>query len=319
MPKNNHSANEEHQHMNANLYEVLDVAESATAKEISKAYKTLARKLHPDVNPDNAEAEERFKHVTAAYDVLGDEAKRAEYDQFRSMVGSGFPGGDSTRRSSGSGAGRSGPNGFGPGAPTQAASMEDLLAQMFGANNPFGDGYGGDAEPFHSGPVSRMTTTVTLDFVEALRGVDITVHTPAGPVPISVPAGINEGAHMLVRTDNGDLLVQFDIRSHDQFGRDGADLTLDVPIAFTEAALGAKITVPTFDGKNVTLKVPAGTPTGRTFRVAGRGVKHADGRTGDLLVRVQIAVPTELSDDQKAALESLASLTDLIDHPNRLR
>jgi len=294
--------------MNTDLYEVLDVAEGATAKEISKAYKALARELHPDVNPDDAEAEERFKQVTAAYDVLGDEAKRAEYDQFRSMVGSGFP------RSGFSGAG-----GFGPGAPTQAASMEDLLAQVFGGNSPFGNGVGADAGPFSAGAFSRMTTTVTLDFVEALRGVDITVQTPAGPVPIAVPAGIDEGAHMLVRTDNGDLLVQFDIRSHDQFGRDGADLTLDVPIAFTEAVLGSKITVPTFDGKNVTLKVPAGTPNGRTFRVRGRGVKHADGQVGDLMVCVQIAVPTELTDAQQEALEALAAASDSIDHPNRLR
>lgn len=273
-----------HDQINSDLYDVLGVSHDATAKEISKAYKALAREFHPDVNQE-AEAEERFKQITAAYDVLGDETKRAEYDQFTSMVGPGF-GADSAHHA------RSG-----YGNPMSGISMEDLLGQMFAGNSgsPFGADFG---------PVS---TTVTLDFEEAVRGTTVMLQTASGPFAVPTPAGVNDGAQMLVRTNEGDVLVAFSVRPHASFGREGDNLTLVHTVPFTTMCLGGRMTVQTLEGKSVTLRIPEGTPSGRTFRIPGRGVNADDRGAGDLLVRVAAEIPTELNDAQRDALAAFVA------------
>lgn len=296
------------QALNTDLYDVLGVPSDATAAEITAAYRRLARELHPDVRPDDPEATERFKEVSAAYDVLGDADKRAEYDQFRSMVGSGF---------SGEGFGSRGPGFTSHG---DAVDLEDLLGGLFGDRfESFGGGNGFRDRP-RRGP--DAIARVPVSFVDAVRGtkVDLTVPTGDGErsVPVTIPAGTDTGDVIRVPGVGGagvnggpagDLLVEVVVGSHPRFGRSGSDLTTSVTVDFPEAALGGTVEVPTLDG-SVKIKVPAGTQPGRVMRVRGRGIRSR-GHTGDLLVTVDVAVPTELNDDQRAAVEVLrAALED---------
>jgi len=285
--------------MNTDLYEVLGVAKDATAKEITKTYKMLARELHPDVNPDDAAAEDRFKAVTAAYDVLGDADKRAEYDEFRSiMERGGF---------------RSGPTG--PGAAS-ASDIEDLIAQMMGGRT---SGFGGFGQsPF--GQRQRPATliaNVAISFTDAVRGTTITLDAPDGPIHVAIPAGVEDGAQIVVAREQEQIVVQVAVGTDARFGRSGPNLTLTTPISMTEAALGATVRVPTFDGRPVGIKVPAGTPHGRTFRVAGKGIA-TETKTGDLLVTVEITTPTDITDEQRELLRQLADIEVPIVHANRV-
>jgi len=289
--------------LNKDLYEILGVAADASTKDISKAYKRLAKSLHPDINPGDTEAEERFKAITDAYDILGDEDKRAQYDEFQKMVGDGFTG-EGFGGYGGPGAGQS----YGG-----ASSMEDLLSQMFGgAAGGFGGGPGGS----NFGGRPTAMAALTIPFETAVNGGDISVQTADGPLTVRIPAGADSGTQLLAPGPNGDLLIELTVAPHSRFGRSGVNLTIEVPLSVTEAALGTRLKVPTFGGKPVTLKVPAGTPAGRTFRVSGRGV-NANGKKGDLLVTVQVHVPTDLTDDQQKAMEALAAVLPTVTHPNR--
>lgn len=289
-----------HDQMNTDLYAVLGIAPDATASEISKRYKALARELHPDVSTENG-AEDRFKEVTAAYDVLGDEDKRAEYDQFRSMVGGGFSDGSFT--------------GFGSDGGFRGGSggLDDLIGQMF-AQQASAPRRGAD-----------LRASARIDFADAVRGTTLTFDGPGGSITAQVPAAIESGQTFVVAGagaaganggPSGDLLIDVTVAPDARFGRRKLNLTIDVPISFTEAALGAKIKVPTFDGQAVTIKIPAGTPNGRTFRVAGRGIETA-ATTGDLLVSVTIDVPDSLTDEQRAAIEAYAATESPRNHINR--
>jgi molecular chaperone DnaJ len=293
------------------FYALLGVSKSASADEIKKAYRKLAMQYHPDKNPEKA-SEDKFKEIGEAYSVLSDTSKRAEYDKLRDAMASGyggFPGG-----------GRVHVQDFGFG---EEFDVEDLLSQLFGRMGGFGDASG-----FRVGRGGRVQTmprrgrdvetTVSLSFEEAARGAErkIRVDLPTGrrDVTVKIPAGIADGKRIRVRSrgetpaqggESGDLFVRVNVRPHEFFGRRGDDVTLTLPITFTEAALGADVKVPTLDGP-VTLKVPPGTSSGRTFRLRGRGIKRADGSASDLLATVQVAVPEKLSKKQKELVAQLA-------------
>ncbi len=357
-------------------YAVLGVPSDADQKAVTKAYRALARKLHPDANPGDSAAEERFKEVSSAYDVVGDPEKRKEYDEVRALAarGGGF-----------------GPGGFGPGGfDGQTVNVGDLgdLGSIFG--NLFGRGAGGRGP---GGPAGRrpvrgadLEAGLHLSFADAVDGITTAVRiladavcstchgdgarpgtTPTtcpqcsgqgvvaedqGPfsfstpcprcggrgsiipdpcptcggsgverrpreVKVRIPAGVTDGTRIRVRGrgapgrdggDAGDLFVVCRVAPHELFRVKGTNLVLTVPVTFAEAALGADIAVPTLHGGMVTVRIPAGTPTGRTFRVRGRGVPAKAG-PGDLLVTVEVAVPTRLTAAQRKAVEELGALT----------
>lgn len=265
-------------------YALLGVPETASEQDVTRAYRRLARELHPDVNPDKPDAEDRFKEVSAAYDVLGDPAKRKEYDELRRL-----------QREPRSG-GQEAASGF----RVQFTDFDD----MGDIGDLFGDLFGRATRPRRGRDVE---TEVSLDFDEAVKGAERKV----GKATVRIAAGIEDG--QLIRVPGqggegaeggprGDLYVTVRVRPHPLFGRLGKHLTLRIPVTFAEATLGADIKVPTLDGDAVTLRLPAGTPSGRTLRVRGRGVPGG----GDLLVTVEVAVPRRLTEEQRRAVEALA-------------
>ena len=297
-------------------YQVLGVDRGASPKEISAAYRRLAKRHHPDNNPGDAAAEARFKDISEANTVLSDPEQRKQYDEARELLSQGtFVGG--------------------PSGGAQYVRIDDLgdLADLFGGGlfgglgDLFGVGgeraAGGAARPSARGAGRRgprrggdIETEVSLSFHEAVQGTTRTlqVEGPEGrrQVLVRIPAGVNDGSRIRLRGQGqpgsqggpaGDLYVRLHAAAHPLFARSGRDLKVQVPLAFTEAALGADIAVPTLDGK-VTLRVPPGTAGGRTFRVKGKGVATAEG-TGDLLVTVEVTVPDHLSDEARALLEQL--------------
>ena len=279
-------------------YGVLGVSSTASPKEITKAYRKLARSHHPDAKGGN---EERFKEVSAAYDVLGDDAKREEYDEARRI-------------------GPSAAGGFASGADGFNVHFDDFddLSGMFG--NLFGRG--------QRGPVSMrgvdQETRIHLGFRDAIDGATTNVLLGGAAdgdrrqVKVRIPPGVDNGQRIRLAGKggagrnggpNGDLYVVVEVAPDSMFGRKGKHLTLVIPVTFPEAALGSEIKIPTYDHSTVTLKIPAGTKSGTTFRVKGRGVATTKS-TGDLLVTVEIAVPAELSPKERAAIEALSEVTD---------
>lgn len=281
-------------------YAVLGVSSSASSKEITKAYRKLARTHHPDASGGN---EDRFKEVSAAYDVLGDQTKRTDYDEAR-RLGPSAVGGFA-----------SGPDGFN-------VHFEDFddLSGIFG--NLFGKNQGAR----RSVPMRGVDqeTRIHLGFRDAIDGVITTVGlgtNAAGErrqAKVRIPAGVDNAQRIRVAGKggsgrnggpNGDLFVVVEVADDAMFGRKGQHLTLSVPVTFPEAALGSEIKIPTYDHSTVTLKVPPGTKSGTTFRVKGRGIDTPKA-TGDLLVTVEIAVPSELNPKERAAIEALNEVTD---------
>lgn len=288
-----------------NYYAILGVPESATDKDITKAYRKLARELHPDKNPGDAAAEERFKEVSSAYEVLEDTEARAKYDEVRRLGPMGAMGGAG---------GPGGPGGFSFDFGG-ASDLGDLLGSMFGGGG--GGGFAGARTRPMRG--RDQEAQITLDFEEAVRGVTmpVTVGSATGPrqITVRIPAGVDDGQRIRLRGQGGagmnggpagDLFVIVRVEPHEVFGREGHHMTLTVPVTFAEAALGADIKVPTFDGEPVRLRLPAGTQSGRTFRVKGRGVVTSKS-TGDLLVTVEVVVPTKLSTAERKALEAFSA------------
>jgi molecular chaperone DnaJ len=353
-------------------YGTLGVASTATAKEITSAYRKLAKKNHPDANPGKEEA---FKEISAAYDVLGDPERRKEYDEVRAMgpMAGGFPGG------------------FGGGGGTtfrvdDVGDLGDIFGGLFGRGRRGGGATGGPQRG------ADVEAELHLSFEDAVKGIttsvnvttDVRCHTCHGsgaapgtqpmtcpqcggtgslqdnqglfslsqicprcsgrgtiigtPCPtchgsgnerrnrtvkVRIPPGVEDVQRIRVKGrgaagrnggPSGDLYVVVRVDRHNLFGRRGRNLTLTVPVSFAEAALGTTLTVPTLEGP-VTLKVPSGTPSGRTFRVKGRGVPGDKKRgNGDLLVTVEVAVPAKLSEEQRAAIERL---TEVLEPPAR--
>lgn len=359
-------------------YAVLGVPSDASDKDIGRAYRKLAKQYHPDANAGDKDAEERFKEISAAHDVLGDAGKRKEYDQVREMVASGV-----------------GPGGFGSpfGGPGgfqnvrfedvgDVGGLGDLLGNLFGGRGSRGARARGPVGPQRG---QDLETELHLEFLDAVHGVttsvSITSEAPCsvcggsgakpgtlpetcgtcggsgavavdqGPfsfsqvcptcsgrgtvvkdkckqcrgrgvevrprtVKVRVPAGVDDGQRIRVKGRGtpglnggpaGDLYVVVHVHPHPIFGRSGRnDLTVKVPITFAEAALGAQVKVPTLDAP-VTVKVPPGTQSGKTVRVRGRGIQRASGDPGALLVTFDVVVPTELDDDARQAVETLAT------------
>ena len=366
------------------FYAVLGVSKDAAADEIKKKYRKLAREFHPDKNPGNKDAEERFKGVSEAYDVLSDDAKRKEYDEARAL----FAGGGYSRGNFGASGGN----------PQYNVNMDDLFGEDTGG---FGDFLGGIFNRRGgSGPRSRqprrgadLESSLTLSFDDALDGVTVPLRlssdapctschgtgAKAGTVPrmcptcdgsgqttrnaggfafadpcvtckgrglyvddpcptchgsgrglstrvvqARIPAGVKNGARIRLKGKgaagerggpNGDLLVDISIAPHSVFARKADNITVTVPVTFTEMALGGEIAVPVPRGGSVTVKVPAGTANGRTFRVRGKGIRRKDGTNGDLLVSVDVKVPESLSNQAREALQQYAEQTT--DHDPR--
>ena len=293
------------------FYAVLGVDKSISEKELQKKYHKLAHKYHPDSNPDNPEAEAKFKEVSEAYSVLSDPDQRAEYDQIRAMSQGGAR---FTAGGAGAGGfedvfgGMFGGQGFGGGAGHggqrfgRGASYEDIFS-MFG---------GGASASFGPQPGRDVNASTTIDFLSAVQGDTVTLQGPAGTSKVRIPAGVDDGKKIRVRGKGepspnggprGDLMLTVHVRPHPVFERDGKHLRVKVPVTITEAALGGTIEVPTLGGSPVKLKVQPGTPSGRVLRVKGRGVPMKSG-TGDLLAEVQIVVPSHLTKAQAQALEA---------------
>lgn len=288
-------------------YKVLGVPESADQTEITKAYRKLARQLHPDANPGDSAAEERFKEVSVAYDVLGDEDRRKQYDQVRRMgpLGGAF---------GGQGAGGF-PGGGGGFDLNDMGDLGDILGSVLGGGL-FGGGGGGRAAPRQRG--ADQEAKLRISFREAIDGVDtkvdVTDRTGSRPIRIRVPAGVESGKKIRLKGKGapghnggppGDLIVRLDVATDDVFGRKGKHLTIVVPVTFAEAAMGADIDVPTLTGETKTLRIPAGTSSGRKFRIKGEGVAAL---SGDLLVQIEVHVPAALPDEARKHLEAYAAL-----------
>ncbi|MDT0309741.1 molecular chaperone DnaJ [Streptomyces sp. DSM 44917] len=359
-------------------YKVLGVPKDATEAEIKKAYRKLARENHPDANTGDARAEERFKSVTEAYDVLGDAKRRKEYDEARALFG---------------------PGGFrpGPGSGQFGFDLGDLFnggGQPGAAPGAAGAGFGGIGDVFgglfnRGGGTGRpqprrgqdIESEVTLSFTEAVSGATVPLRmsssaackacsgtgdkngtprvcptcvgtgqvsrgggggfsltdpctdcrgrgliaddpctvcrgsgraTSSRTMQVRIPAGVSDGQRIRLRGKgapgerggpSGDLNVVVHVDAHPVFGRRGDNLTITVPVTFPEAALGGEIKVPTLGGPPVTLKLPPGTPGGLTMRARGKGAVRKDGTRGDLLVTIEVAVPRDLGETARKALE----------------
>src|ERR1700760_3758721 len=375
-------------YLEKDYYKVLGVPKTAKADEIKSSYRKLARKYHPDTNKGDRDAEERFKEISEAHDVLSDEKKRKEYDEARSLFG-GF-------RAPGTGRpGQPGQGGFGfdlgdlfgggagggtAGGGGGAGGVGDILGGLFGG----GGRAGTQARPRRGADVETETT---MSFSDAVDGVTVPLKlTGDGPCPVChgtgakagtvpkvcptcegtgqssrnlgnfafqepcktcrgrglvvedpctscnggghaastrtiqarIPAGVADGQRIKLRGKGapggrggpaGDLYVRVHVSPHPVFGRSGGNLTVTVPVTVPEAALGADIKVPSHKGAPVTVKIPAGTPNGRTFRVRGKGVRRSDGTYGDLLVTVEVIVPKNVSTKGRQALEDLREAT----------
>jgi molecular chaperone DnaJ len=357
------------------FYQVLGVAKDADQAAIKKAYRKLARENHPDSKPGDKAAEDRFKAVAEAYDVVGDATKRKEYDDLRSVTAGGggfggFPGGFGGQRGGG-------------GQTAGGFDISDLFGDLFnrGAGGGAGGGFGGTRTTQRAQRGADLETEATISFTDAVEGTTISLRLSSdAPCPtcsgtggkpgtrphvcptcegagvvvssvgggfsmnetcpechgrqlvydepcptchgsgrglssrtvsVRIPAGVKDGQKIRLRGKGahgdaggpaGDLLVTVHVGKHPLFGRKGDNLTLDVPVAFDEASLGAEIKVPTLGGAPVTLRVPPGTPGGRVMRVRGRGVAKKDGSKGDLLVTLQVQVPPTLDDATRQAV-----------------
>ena len=293
------------------FYAILGVAKDASEADIKKAYRKLARKYHPDTNQGDAAAEQKFKDISEAHSVLADKEQREQYDAIRAMGGG-------ARFSAG------GPGG----APGGQAGFEDIFSNLFGGGGSsrsrggqpdfsdlFGGGGFGQSAPPRKG--ADRTANTTISFSGSIKGTTIGLREQNGEViDVRIPAGIKDGQSVRVRgkgqpgaAGNGDLLVKVKVTEHPFFKREENNIRIHVPVTFDEAVLGAKIHVPTLDGETVAMKVPAGSNSGRTLRLKGRGVKTSKA-TGDLLIILDVVIPQNLSDAAKKAVEDFAAATE---------
>jgi DnaJ-class molecular chaperone len=297
--------------MARSLYDRLGVGRSASDAEITKAYRKLAKECHPDLKPGDKKAEERFKEISAAYDILGDKDKRARYDrgeideEGREKV---FAGGFSGfGRQQGSGGTRYEFKTGGPGSGG-AFGFEDILSELFGGRAAGGGaGRQGRAGSFSAGAAGGEDQRFALDveFLEAANGAVKRVSLPDGStLDVTIPAGVESGAVLRLRGkgrpgptgEAGDALVEIQVRPHDHFTRQGLDILCDQPVPLETAVLGGKVRVQTISGE-VSVTVPKGSSSGSTLRLRGKGIRDAKtDKRGDQLVRLMVQVPAHDGD-----------------------
>ncbi len=298
-------------------YKLLGVSREAKAEEISKAYKKLARKYHPDLNPGNKEAEEKFKEINEAYEVLKDPEKRKLYDQ----LGPDWQHGQQFQGNQGFDNMHFNFNGQDMGG----ADFSDFFESLFGGAGrssrgaQFGaDPFGGFSQRPRRGRDVEAELPLTLEEVNKGGKRSVTLKMPKGPktLEVNIPAGIRDGAKLRLSGQGdpsasggpaGDLFLRVRYLPNDRFKVDGDNLHCDLPLAPWEAVLGAKVPVPTLDGE-VELTIPPGSSSGRKFRLRGKGLGSPSNR-GDLLVKVMIKVPAELGDEARELWQKLASVS----------
>ncbi|AFY55309.1 DnaJ-class molecular chaperone with C-terminal Zn finger domain [Rivularia sp. PCC 7116] len=310
-------------------YQILGVNKSATQEDIKKAFRKLARKYHPDVNQGNKQAEARFKEVNEAYEVLSDPEKRQKYDQFGQywkQVGQGFP----------NGAGGAGVdmNGFDFG---QYSSFDDfineLLGRFAGGNRAGGQSYSyrtstggasgfggfndfGGFQDMGRNSAQDSEATITLSFAEAFNGVQKRFNLGNETIDVRIPAGAKPGSRLRVRGKGpvspssqrrGDLYLVVELGTHPFFKFDGDNLVCEVQITPDEAVLGATIEVPTPDGM-VDVKIPAGVRSGQSLRLRGKGWRNRNGARTDQLVKIAIATPKNISEQEREYYEKIRDI-----------
>jgi len=303
-------------------YEVLGLSKSATAEEISKAYKKLARQHHPDRNPGDKQAEARFKEIQNAYDTLSDPKKKAMYDQFGTEMPQGAPGGGFP------GGFQFGPGGAG-GQQMDPEMAQEIFRRMFGGGGGPGGGASGFEDLFGSftggarprgrsrarpqPPAETLEVEARVPFQTAALGGTIGLRIGDREIDVKVPAGFEDGKKLRVAGQGEygeDIVVRVRVDPHPYFRREGKDVLIDVPISIPEAVLGGKVEVPTINGKRVTVKVPPGTSSGSRIRLPGMG---AGG--GDQYLVMKVVVPKGRPDEKTQKLiEEYARL-----HPDDVR
>lgn len=311
------------------FYSLLNVSRTASADEIKKSYRKLAMQYHPDKNPGDKKAEEKFKEITEAYEVLSDTKKREMYDQFGHAGAQGFGGAGGPFGGAGGfgGFGGAGAGGAGAGAggdPFQDI-FGDVFSEIFGNNRAGGPGPGAGRTRRPS-KGTDLRYTLNISFEESALGSEKVIsfmrqrggrEEPA-KLSVNVPAGVKEGQRLKLAGEGdagtggsaGDLYVIINIQEHPLFKRNENDVTLDLPILYTDAILGTNIEVPTLTGKAM-IRVPPGTHSGQNFRLKGKGFPKLGGfGSGDMLVRILVDTPSTLSNKQKELVEELSKTTD---------
>ena len=300
------------------FYNVLGVSREATDDDIRKAHRKLARKYHPDVRPDDKEAAKKFKDVQEAYSVLSDSEKRAQYDRYGDVFqgaagGGGSPGGGRTYSWS-----------TGPGSGGGAVDINEVFGGQFNFEDLFGGGFGGaGAGGRGGGPRSRRGQDAQLElevpFQIAAEGgtqaLQLSRDGKSERLNVKIPAGVDSGSVIRLAGQGqpgidggqaGDLLLTVKVAAHPSFRREGKNLLLDVPITPSEAALGAKVEVPTLSEGPVTVTIPPGTSSGTKLRLRGKGAVGGDGTRGDQFIVAKIVVPRKLDDEARTLYEKLA-------------
>lgn len=303
--------------MDKDLHEILGVKKDATEAEVRKAFLKLAKKYHPDVNQGNKEAEQKFKEVNLAYEVLKDSKKRAQYEQMRAAGANPFA-------QAGQGTWRAG-QGFGP-QDFGDLGLGDLFQEIFsggfatGPSAGFPGGFGGQARGGRRGrsPMSSKgadrDALLPISFLEAAKGVERVIDIDGKRLTVRIPEGVKSGTKIKLsgqgdsgfgNAPSGDLILQLEVQPHPYFVREGNDVLVKVPITFAEAVLGAEVDVPTLDGK-VVLTLPKGISSGQRLKLGGKGIRDAKtGLKGDQHVEVVIKVPKPLDEIHQRAAEQI--------------
>jgi DnaJ-class molecular chaperone len=281
------------------LYQTLGVQRGVSDEDLRKSYLKLVKELHPDVNPARG-AEERFKKVSAAYDILGDAERRRKYDR-----GEIDANGEPRRHQSHHGRAHAGAGSGGARGGFTTFDTEDIFSDIFGGLR--GARPGGRGDGFAPARGQDVRYTLEVDFVDAVTGTRRRVTMPGGSVlDLNVPEGVTDGQVLRLKGkgaphprggEPGDALIEIKVKAHAAFKRQGDDILLELPVTIDEAVLGAKIEVPTVTGR-VQLSIPKATSSGRVFRLKGKGVHNpATGTTGDQLVSVRIVLPETIDDN----------------------
>ena len=280
------------------LYAILGVKKSDNADAVKKQYRKMARELHPDKTKGDKKLEEKFKDVSEAYEVLSDDKKRAEYDEMRDALKSGrMPRGGFQQA-----------GGFPQGGFQGGGDFNDIFGDLFGGGRGRGPRRGQD-----------LQTQTTISFRDSVYGSEITIRTGVEPFTTRIPAGIKDGAKIKLKGRGapgdggpGDLFIVVHVTAHALFKRDENNLLMTLPVTFTEATLGADITVPTMSGEDVKVRLAPGTSNGKKLKIKGHGI-HRNHEQGDLILTIDVQVPQRVDGKAKQALEDFAEATKEFD------